>query len=120
MKNKKLGNDGFSLIEIIIVIAIIAVLAAALAPQLIKYIGKSKETTCQYNMGRIYEAVSFEIAEKEKNYNSYGVITDLSMVDKYDGTNCPSDGVYRVEVKQLDSERYSIDIQCSIHGKYKG
>lgn len=39
---KKLNNKGFSLVELIIVIAIMAILAAALAPQLIKYIEKSR------------------------------------------------------------------------------
>lgn len=38
-------NNGFSMVEIIIVIAIMAVLAAALAPQLIKYIRKSRRVT---------------------------------------------------------------------------
>lgn len=39
---KKLDNKGFTLVELIIVIAIIAVLAAVLAPQYIKYVEKSR------------------------------------------------------------------------------
>lgn len=38
-------NNGFSMVELIIVIAIMAVLAAALVPQLIKYIRKSRRVT---------------------------------------------------------------------------
>lgn len=38
-------NHGFSMVELIIVIAIMAVLAAALVPQLIKYIRKSRRVT---------------------------------------------------------------------------
>ncbi|MBR3104787.1 MAG: prepilin-type N-terminal cleavage/methylation domain-containing protein, partial [Lachnospiraceae bacterium] len=38
MKN----NKGFSLVELIIVIAIMAILVGVMAPQLIKYIEKSK------------------------------------------------------------------------------
>lgn len=38
----KLNNKGFSLIELVIVVAIMAVLIAVLAPQFIRYIEKSK------------------------------------------------------------------------------
>lgn len=38
-------NKGFSMVELIIVIAIMAILAAVLAPQLIKYINKSRIST---------------------------------------------------------------------------
>ena len=41
-KQKSLTNKGFSLVELIIVIAIMAVLVGALAPQYVKYLDKSK------------------------------------------------------------------------------
>nr|MCR5609245.1 prepilin-type N-terminal cleavage/methylation domain-containing protein [Lachnospiraceae bacterium] len=40
-----MNNKGFSLIELIIVIAIMAILTSALAPQLMKYIERSKAST---------------------------------------------------------------------------
>lgn len=48
MRNKRLlasQNSGFTLVELIIVIAIIAVLSAVAAPQYIKYVEKSKIST---------------------------------------------------------------------------
>lgn len=50
MKEK---NKGFSLIELIIVVAIMAVLVAIIAPNLTKYLSKSKENTDIKNIDQI-------------------------------------------------------------------
>ncbi len=42
-KNQCIRNTGFSLVELIIVIAIMAILAAAIAPALIRYINKARK-----------------------------------------------------------------------------
>ena len=44
-KEMKENNKGFSLVELIIVIAIMAVLVGVLAPQFIKYVESSKQST---------------------------------------------------------------------------
>ena len=42
---KKMNNKGFSLVELIIVIAIMVILVAVLAPQYLKYVEKSRVST---------------------------------------------------------------------------
>ena len=46
MKKKK-NRKGFSLVELIVVLVIMAILAAALVPTLIGYISKTKEQNVQ-------------------------------------------------------------------------
>ena len=67
---KKLGkkqknNKGFSLVELIVVIAIMAVLVGVLAPQLMKYVEKSREATDIQNCDSIASALKAYYADKE-------------------------------------------------------
>lgn len=64
VKVKKLNNKGFSLVEIIIVIAIMAVLTGALAPQLIKYIDKSRKAADVQTAQTIATAVNAALADE--------------------------------------------------------
>lgn len=51
----KRNNRGFSLIELIIVIAIMAVLVAVIAPNLTKYLGSSKKAVDERNLDEIHQ-----------------------------------------------------------------
>ena len=62
---KKMNNKGFSLVELIVVIAIMAVLVGVLAPQFIKYVEKSREATDIQNCDTIKSVVESYYADKE-------------------------------------------------------
>ena len=57
---KKKNNKGFSLVELIIVITIMAVLTAILAPQFLKYVEKSREARDRANLNAVFKV--FEVA----------------------------------------------------------
>ncbi len=63
-------DGGFSLIELIIVIAIMAVLVAIIAPNLTKYLGKSKKNTDIHNADDLASSIQTCIMDYEVNYGS--------------------------------------------------
>lgn len=60
---KKMNNKGFSLIELIIVIAIMAVLVAVIAPNLTQYIGSSKKKTDASNADTIRNVINTALSD---------------------------------------------------------
>ncbi len=62
---KKTNNKGFSLVELIIVIAIMAVLIGVLAPQFIKYVERSRESTDLQNIAETKTAVESYVADNQ-------------------------------------------------------
>ena len=65
MNSKKMNNKGFSLVELIVVIAIMAILVGALAPQFIKYVEQSRQSTDMQNVNEMKSAIEIYAADKD-------------------------------------------------------
>ena len=61
---KKMNNKGFSLVELIIVVAIMAVLMVVLAPQLLKYVEKTRLQKDNSAISEIANAIEIACADE--------------------------------------------------------
>ena len=66
MKNKK-NNKGFSLVELIVVVAIMAVLVAVLAPTLLRYVEKTRVQKDASAVSEVVQAVKIALADEDIN-----------------------------------------------------
>jgi type IV pilus assembly protein PilA len=62
---RKNENKGFSLVELIVVIAIMAVMTAVLAPSLLQYVEKSRKQKDDSAMGELVQVVKLALAEQD-------------------------------------------------------
>ena len=65
--NKKKNNKGFTLVELVIAIAILAILVGLLAPQYTKYVEKSRKSADASNMDEMVKAVQVYAADGSNN-----------------------------------------------------
>lgn len=62
---KKSNKKGFTLVELVVVIAIIGVLAAILVPSMMGYVKKSRLKTANSNAKSAYNAIATFVADQE-------------------------------------------------------
>ena len=74
---KKKDNKGFTLVELVIVVAILAILVGLLAPQYTKYVEKSRKAADASNMDEIIKAI--EVHYVEQGVNSTGANTTVTV-----------------------------------------
>lgn len=67
--NKKKNNKGFTLVELVIVVAILAILVGILAPQYTKYVEKSRKSADASNLEELVTSVKVAASD-----NAYDVV----------------------------------------------
>ena len=83
---KRLGNKGFSLVELIVVIAIMAVLVGVLAPTLIKNVENSRKSKDQQNLDTVKEAIVVALQDDAEKGVYSNLATGKTALTGSDGT----------------------------------
>jgi len=71
---KKMNNKGFSLVELIVVVLIMAIIAVALAPQVMKWVDNSRRSTDEDNYNEMIANAQVALTDKD----AYAAVYDAA------------------------------------------
>lgn len=126
---KKNSDFGFSLTELVVVIAMIAVLIGILAPQYLKYVSKAKRSVCLTDMNTLITTYELDaVLDPPANIEEAKAL--LKKIMEANGGNmvsegsgfytggffsgiCKADGTYSC---LLSDDFLVLSIDCSVHG----
>lgn len=74
MKERKLNNKGFSLVELIIVIAIMVILVVVIAPQYTRFVNNSRISSDIQTAQTMATAIDAAVAEGTNPFNASGAV----------------------------------------------
>lgn len=123
MKKENMNDKGFSLVELIIVIAIMAILIVVLAPQYLKYVERSRNSTDMQNARTMMTAIETYAADPQANPPFKG--TDAFTL-KVENDELTIDGTAKTTASKALSDASlvavgattSTDIKCSSRTKW--
>lgn len=118
MKNRK----GFTLIELIVVIAILGILALFLVPSFMGYAKDAKQSVCESNMTSIQRAYHFQMAKQEKDEERdfLNKVMNNEFDDFSTAPKCPSGGIYYIINTGEEAGQSVFQVVCTEHSNVLG
>ena len=113
-ERKKLDNKGFSLVELIIVIAIMAVLIGVLAPQYLKYVEKARRSADLDSWDSIVSAIEIYASDPANTASVTGTET-VSFTAK--GTAGTASGWLDTALKDSGITIGNVSMKSNVFGK---
>lgn len=101
-------NKGFSLVELIIVVAIMAVLIGVLAPTYLKYVERTRRITDCTNLGAILDACEVLAADPDVDWNGGSTDAIVILVEE-DGAEYSGSGPLSGLAELARADRYKLD-----------
>ncbi len=108
-RQKSIGNKGFSLVELIIVVAIMAILIGVMAPQLFKYVERARTSKDTQAADSVHTAVVTAMLDPMVT-DAPATETYNSLADLYADTSAP---LFVAAVKEIVNETDASKVEGS-------